>query len=282
METFQLHAASAFDPGTEMSFTFSVNTKAFTQPHCHDFYEITLVTAGKVQHYINGTMQELPCNTMTFIRPSDSHFYKSTGQEAFEYINLAFTQKTMQLLLQYLDNSFDRVSFDTAPMPPTTRLNPSDTFTIRQSIEKLSLFPSADMDKKRIYFRLLTAELFFKYYDTECEEKKIQPAWFSDLLQSMNDPSHFCEGISCLERISGKSLAYISRLFQEKIHTTPTDYINDLRLNYCANRLIHSDTAIIDISMDAGFNNLSHFYHLFKEKYGMPPNQYRKEKRVIL
>lgn len=282
MRTSKLLAATAFDPNTEMFFTFSVNTKAFSQPHSHDFYEITLVTSGNIEHHINGSVQILPCNTMTFIRPADSHFFKGADQEAFEYVNLAFTQKTMRLLLQYLDNSFDMESFDKAPMPPSTRLNPSDTIAVRQSIEKLSLYTSMDKDKKKAYFLLLTAELFFKYFQNVCEGKKVQPAWFGELLQSINEPGYFCEGISCLERLSGRGLPYISRLFKEKLQTTPTDYINDLRLNYCANRLVHSDAAIIDISMDAGFNNLSHFYHLFKDKYHMSPNKYRKEKRVMM
>ena len=93
MRTSKLLAATAFDPNTEMSFTFSVNTKAFSQPHSHDFYEITLVTSGNIEHHINGSVQILPCNTMTFIRPADSHFFKSADQEAFEYVNLAFHSK---------------------------------------------------------------------------------------------------------------------------------------------------------------------------------------------
>lgn len=282
MRTTKLYASAVFDPNTEMSYTFSVNTKAFSQPHCHDFYEITLITSGCVQHHINGAVRLLPCNTMTFIRPQDVHFFKSAGDGAFEYVNLAFTRATMEHLLQYLDHTSAMDGFKNAPMPPAACLAPSDTFTIRQNMEKLSLFSSADKEKKKTYFRLLTADLFFKYFHYISEEKKLQPTWFAQLLQSLNEPDNFSQGTSCLERLSGKSQAYLSRLFKEKLQATPTDYINGLRLNYCANRLIHSDAPIMDISLDAGFNNLSHFYHLFKDKYHMSPNQYRKEKRVIL
>jgi transcriptional regulator GlxA family with amidase domain len=35
---------------------------------------------------------------------------------------------------------------------------------------------------------------------------------------------------------------------------------------------------INDITLDCGFENATHFSHVFKEKYGMPPLHYRKNK----
>ena len=33
---------------------------------------------------------------------------------------------------------------------------------------------------------------------------------------------------------------------------------------------------IVDIGCDAGFDSLSHFYHLFQKKYGLSPNELRR------
>ena len=57
---------------------------------------------------------------------------------------------------------------------------------------------------------------------------------------------------------------YISKFFR-KYHETTYGFINELRLNYCADSLLYSDENILDIALEAGFNNISHFYHLFKK-----------------
>jgi AraC-like DNA-binding protein len=43
------------------------------------------------------------------------------------------------------------------------------------------------------------------------------------------------------------------------------------------NLLDTTELPIMDIAMDVGFNNLSHFYHQFKKVYGYSPNKFRQE-----
>ena len=38
---------------------------------------------------------------------------------------------------------------------------------------------------------------------------------------------------------------------------------------------------IVDICSEAGFESLSHFYHLFHRKYSMPPNEVRKKSEEL-
>lgn len=278
----QLCTKIGLDPNTQKDFAFSINTNPFTELHNHDHYEITIVTAGSVEHFINSTNQTLLCNTIVYLRPQDSHFFGRVDSSEFEYINLAFTRETFQDLLLYMGDGFNTEYFESAPMPPMVLLSPMDTHSIRKNVENFTLIPTEDVNKKKTFFRLLIIDLFFRYIQTSYEEKSLQPAWFKELLHKINDPDNFSQGTSRLEELSGKSCSYICRTFKENLRTTPTEYINDLRLNYCANRLIHSDAAIMDIAMDAGFNNLSHFYHLFKEKYHASPRQYRKTNYILL
>ena len=57
---------------------------------------------------------------------------------------------------------------------------------------------------------------------------------------------------------------------------TPTHFINKLRLDYAANLIFNTDLDIITVAMEAGFNNLSHFNHIFKEKFESTPSAFRK------
>lgn len=57
-----------------------------------------------------------------------------------------------------------------------------------------------------------------------------------------------------------------------------SSYINQSRLVYARLLLSDSEKAIGDIVLLCGFESASYFTKLFKEKFGMTPSQYRKEK----
>jgi len=100
--------------------------------------------------------------------------------------------------------------------------------------------------------------------------------WLQQLETQMKEKRNFKRGLHLMQELSGKSPEHLSRTFKKYFDKSPTDFINELRLNYARNMLEHSDTSIIDISIEAGFDNLSHFYHLFKNQYHISPRAFRK------
>ena len=43
--------------------------------------------------------------------------------------------------------------------------------------------------------------------------------------------------------------------------------------------LLHSEKTINEIANDLNFSNKTHFYKLFKEKYGVTPKEFRSQKK---
>lgn len=71
--------------------------------------------------------------------------------------------------------------------------------------------------------------------------------------------------------------AYLSRLFKKETGFCLSDYICDKKIETAANMLVYSDYSIAMISEIFAFPNQSYFSHVFKNKYGMTPNQYRNK-----
>ena len=67
------------------------------------------------------------------------------------------------------------------------------------------------------------------------------------------------------------------RYFKETMGTSFVDYLRDYRLTMASRLLTTSDSAILDIASETGFDNLSYFNRVFKKKYGMTPRQFRSE-----
>lgn len=88
---------------------------------------------------------------------------------------------------------------------------------------------------------------------------------------------NYCEELS-LSMLSQKFFftnTYICDLFKQKLGTTFTRYINDLRLKKAYQLLQDSDMNISTIAIECGFGNSSYFTKLFREKYSILPNVLR-------
>jgi AraC-like DNA-binding protein len=64
-------------------------------------------------------------------------------------------------------------------------------------------------------------------------------------------------------------------LFKRETGKTFTEYLSGVRCDKAAELLANSDRTILDIAISCGFNNLSHFYHVFKRRMGTSPKRYR-------
>ena len=75
------------------------------------------------------------------------------------------------------------------------------------------------------------------------------------------------------------SESHFMRYFKETMGTSFVDYLRDYRLTIASRLLTTSDSAILDIASESGFDNLSYFNRVLKKKYGMTPRQFRTENR---
>jgi AraC-like DNA-binding protein len=76
------------------------------------------------------------------------------------------------------------------------------------------------------------------------------------------------------------SLSSFKRHFISVYKTTPGHWLQEQKLNHAYHLLVSSDTPVTDISFESGFENSTHFSHLFKKRFGLSPIKYRKENIV--
>ena len=81
-----------------------------------------------------------------------------------------------------------------------------------------------------------------------------------------------------LERLSALvnlSPFHLLRLFKSYTGQTPRQFLLAQRLAAAADGLRRLEQRVIDIALDSGFSDLSHFNAAFRRCYGMPPTSYR-------
>lgn len=271
------------DEETEAHYAYHKTLRTVTGKHSHDFYEFFLVAKGSLFHQINGHREILNEGKLVFIRPNDVHYYQNNGTSEGELLNLAFTSSTLHSLSQYLGDGFDMDNLVTSDVPPSTMIEKHEIDGVKERFQYLTLIQSDEKKKIKTEVRALLAEIFVRYIsqNTVIPVSSV-PEWLDNLRRKMRQKEHFIEGLSRLYQLSPKSPEHLSRMIKKHFDRTPTEWINEMRLKYAGNLLIHTDQPVIDVSMEVGYQNLSHFYHRFKKYFGSSPAQYRKQHRKII
>lgn len=280
MTSLKIYKDDIIDPESEIHYAIHRSLKSITAKHHHDFYELFLISKGKVIHIVNNISLILEEGSLVFMRPDDVHYYRKFESSECEILNLAFPKKTIQELMNYLGEGFNSDRLLAGKTPPMALLTRDEKDLVKRKIEGLNIIPMERKALKKTTLRILLSEILTKYFThSAVDEKSSAPEWLEIIKTEMQRLENFSKGFSVMAELSKRSKEHLCREFKKHYNSTPTEFINDLRLNYTANLLTTTDESILYISMEAGFENLSHFYHLFKNRYKVSPSQFRKQKR---
>lgn len=70
---------------------------------------------------------------------------------------------------------------------------------------------------------------------------------------------------------------YIGKMFRKDTGTSLNDYINSLRVEKAKHLLENTNTKVIDIALEVGFDTLPYFSSVFKKYTGVSPAEFRKK-----
>lgn len=154
-----------------------------------------------------------------------------------------------------------------------------DTVTVIPIQNTVRLLADFEEIKKRIYFENNHAYIFSIFYGML---HSLSSDRFPPLLENAiriignqySDPSLTNSQLADSCQVSE---VYLRKLFSKYLHTSPKQYIIDLRLQKAKQLLREGVVSIADIADDCGFSNPYHFCRLFKDHTCITPSAYRKE-----
>lgn len=94
---------------------------------------------------------------------------------------------------------------------------------------------------------------------------------------------HYSEKLSIKEMAEacGFSQSHFMKFFKNTIGLPFTAYLNDYRLTMASRLLLSSEDSILTIAGDTGFDNLSYFNRVFKQRFGMTPREFRRQENRV-
>ncbi|WP_068604745.1 helix-turn-helix domain-containing protein [Paenibacillus swuensis] len=278
MEIYKFVADTQLGVGVESLF-FTVQSLHHASPlHCHDYYEIFLVIEGEAIHCVNGAREPISQGAMVFMRPEDIHAYDWAGEQDCRFINIIFRQEAMENAFAFLGKAFNRELLLNCTVPPTVYVTLLEQEHITGRLDRMGVYRGRDEKALEVLLRGLLIDLLVTHFGKfQIGPDERLPSWLEALLVQMQREDNFTAGLPRMYELSNRSPGHLNRVFRQLLHTTPVEYINQLKLNYTKHLLATTSLSVTDIALTAGFNNLSHYHHLFRRVFHRTPMEFRAE-----
>lgn len=256
-----------------VSFLCQRSVRETFRLHNHDFYEFFYIVKGKAIHNINGENQILSEGDFVLIRPDDTHKYEFLDNFDFEIISVGFSPENFFDAVNMLGIAAD--IFTVSEMPPVINLHGYNLTDIYRKLCRIDSTPVGE--ERRLYFRSILPYFLYRFISYSEEQPRSSiPMWLADVINEMSKPENYIAGLPKLLELAHLSQEHLTREFRRHLDLSPTEFINLKRLSYAAELILEGKMEITDICYACGFNNLSHFYHCFKNQYGCAPKKFSK------
>jgi len=263
----------------EYYYATKTNLQYIMALHWHREFEIVHVISGKLELTLDNITYEMYEGDFAFIECGSLH--KGTPFDCV-YECTVFDLNMLR--------SKTKESVDSYLMPiinssvSITSLHHSKDNAL--SIAVSNLF--AVLKEKKEFYELEVTTLLFKIflelYKTDSIKeisKNRKSSHQNKIIIELIDyiEVHFAEQITLeqLSKISGLSEKYLCKFFKAHTDQTPTEYINNIRINNACHEMRHLGRSVTEAAYNTGFNNLSYFSKVFKNFKGVTPKQYKKK-----
>lgn len=240
-----------------------------TTLHYHNYYEIFLITRGKAAHLFNGAETALRRNTLHLIRPQDTHQFVSARGELCTHMNLLILPERLRLLSAALNIPFDELQ---QGVLLKTVLNDTETAFFLDRAEQISLCGADAAEKTRVILEMIAEALSLLYRRRGAGG---DAEWFPALLNKLRSPEYLTVRASDVYALCPCSAPVLIRHFRENAGCTVVEYLTRVKMDYAQNFLRSTNFPVREIAQRLGYDSISHFCRVFKERFDQTPKEYR-------
>lgn len=258
----------------------------FYPAHWHDEMEIVYAKKGRSIYYVNFRPYLVEEGDILIVPPGIIHSFEQYNDEEFIGYTCVFS-------LNIVNNSNIDVCSGKYFLPlfnndikfkTLLKSNDRHSESVRDIVLKLMYCYHEKQGCYELKLKMYIYELFAYYFENNMFEEKGNKE--SEVIISENTKTiityvenHYQEKITLeqLAKVTNQSIYNLAHSFKKCTGRSLMEYINQYRLSVATRQLETTKNPVINIAVDAGFNNVSYFNRVFRAKYNMTPTEYRKK-----
>lgn len=242
--------------------------------HYHSEIELFFVVAGSAQITIKNKLYELEQEDIIVINSGEIHSVDSSLNSV-----LCVVQFSCRKVLELINKN-------TCIFECNSKTDKSRPYSTIRTVMREVIYQYVKQKPEKT--KCLTIGVLYKLLDCLIEnymEKSLEQQIVDDdarvrqICQYVNSNFQYGINMSELADILFISTSTLSRVFKKQTGLYFADYVANVRMSHAVDALLRTEDSITKIAMDCGFSNPSVFNRNFKEVYGMPPSDYRTQKK---
>lgn len=253
--------------------------------HKHNYIELQYVYKGNLTQVIDGKEITMKEGELMMLNQVISHEIKAAGEDDI-IINFIVKPEFFQYIFSLADidnvifNFIMSTIYSNSTKGEYLYYKVSDKGSIKANMEKIIMELYEPNITSSISIKLLVGLLLvnlikhsgdIEVYSADNYEKKLS----LDILKYIDE--HYEEGsLAAISEQLNQPDYKICRIVKKYTGVTFKQLVQETRLNKAADLLMRTSLAVTDIMQAVGYENITYFYKIFKEKYTMTPHEYRK------
>ena len=255
--------------------------------HFHPEYEINMVQHFDGIRTVGDSVEKVNAPDMVFIGPNVRHAWHGRSVYAGDH---------KMITIQFREDLFSESFMDKNLFRPIkemmTHASKGVKFsqeTITSVIPKLiSMTRKKNFDSVLDFFSILHELSISKNMQTLCETDQnmgipeIKSRRINTVHNYLQDNLHRKISVDEVAALVNMTKSGFCHFFKRRTQKSFVDFLSDLRIAKASRMLIDSSKTILEIAFECGFNNISNFNRVFKNKKGITPSQYRETNKNTL
>ena len=266
------------------SFSVFVANGRTTKLHGHEFLEVSYITQGSMEHYLDGQRSVLSTGDYFIVDYGTRHAYHQISEESLQVVNLlfypGFLDRTLSGSKRFEDvvNSYLlRFRYETLRSSPTGKAFHDEDGKIRSIVDALIEEYQNRHDGYLAYSRCLLVEMLILTMRKigSAEQAKGRSEVITQIMKFISE--HYWENI-CLTDLARQynySVSHLSRKFQEETGVCFSAYLQRIRIEQSCRMLENKDLKISQIAARVGYGDIKFFNKVFRATLGITPSQFR-------
>ncbi len=253
--------------------------------HYHNNFEISFITEGSGKRIVADSIEEFQPGDLVFIGSSIPHVWIADKEQRL------LSDRTLEMVyLQFSSYIFFPQLLALPEFKNVKRaleMSERGIQVVGQTLNEVSeimlqLPYLKGFDRINYFFRLMDiigkSESNISLASDDFMRKQFKPA--NRRIGLLHDylMNHYREEID-LQQLAGLvSMAEgsLCRFFKMNVGISVFEYLNRIKVEFACKLLMDPEMGIVDVCLDSGFNNLSHFNKQFRRYNGVTPSEYRK------
>jgi AraC-like DNA-binding protein len=258
--------------------------------HYHNNFEISFITEGSGKRIVADSIEAFQPGDLAFIGRNLPHVWiadKETRTPSNRTLEMVFLQFTSNVLSPQL-LSLPEFSYVKRTLELSERGIHIVWHTLNEVSEIMLQLPYLKSFDRMLHFFMLMDIIGKSESNVQLASKEYLKMRFTTsnkriaaIHEYLMNNYHEEVDLKRLAALVNMAEGSLCRFFKMNTGITVFEYLNKIKTEFACKLLMDPDLSILEICLDSGFNNISHFNKQFKKNTGVPPSEYRKRFKIL-